>query len=375
MQELEFKQWLELRSDNQASIGSRLSNCRTVEKFYGDLDELFEKDGLENLLGELSYTKEDERLDRKQKHEIPIKGNIYNGTASYRSAVNLYIKFLQGESLPPIQKASLKNPVGQNNSVKTSKTAWPKWETFSDGDSLRLMKVLSKYVKFLSPEIVKAIVDDNEKNRNEFCEILRERSINPELYFWDKSSCCFPGIRRASGSLEVASLRKKANLSNIEDALVLDDNDYPKQLWSFVFRGTYFNKFGPEGYSLALLVDHKKARNRMPNEFNFEKEHPFEKPFYGLYTCASNSVFIPEGLVSLKEFDSRIRNLLFRRALGLYGSFCRLVPPCATLMKCAEDDWNLENFEWTSPVGGLKNVKSFLNFRKEKWKTLLGKIL
>lgn len=44
-------------------------------------------------------------------------------------------------------------------------------------------------------------------------------------------------------------------------------------------------------------------------------------------------------------------------------------------MKCAEDDWNLENFEWTSHVGNLENVESFSNFRKEKWKTLRGETL
>ena len=27
----------------------------------------------------------------------------------------------------------------------------------------------------------------------------------------------------------------------------------------------------------------------MPDEFDFEKEHPFEKPFYGLYTCETIS--------------------------------------------------------------------------------------
>lgn len=375
MQELEFKEWLNLHSDNKASVNSRISNCRTVEKFYGNLDELFERDRLEGLLKEFLYTKEDERENLKQKHRIPIDGNIYNGTASYRTAINLYVKFRNGEPSPSPRKMS--PGIQQTNSllIKTGKRKWPKWENVNEQESLQLVKVLSRYVKFLSPEIVEAVVEDNEKNRDVFREILRERNINPGLYFWDKSSCCFPGIRRACGSLEVASLRKKADLPVLEDALALDDNDFPKQLWSFAFRGTSFNKQGPEGYSLGHLVDHKKSKNRMPDEFDFEKDRPFEKPFYGLYTCASNSVFMPEGLISVKEFNFKIRNLLFRRAFALYGSFCNLVPPCATSKKCLDAEWKLENFEWASPVGTLENMEKFLEFRKEKLDALRLKSL
>lgn len=41
----------------------------------------------------LTYTKDDERLNRPARHKIPIDGNIYTGTATYKAAVSLYKQF------------------------------------------------------------------------------------------------------------------------------------------------------------------------------------------------------------------------------------------------------------------------------------------
>ena len=374
MQENEFEKWLASGLNTQPSISSTISNCHRVEKHYGNLDDLLKKNGLENLLEEFKYTREDEKENKKQKHRIPINGNIYNVTASLRNAINQYGKFLKGEPSSSSRGRSMCSFNATCASThKAVKRSWPKWESVKECESLQFAKVLSKYIKFLSPEVVKAIVDDNKKIGEEFCKILENKNIDPKLYFWEKSSCCFPGIRRAAGSAEVAALRKRVNLPNIEDAICLDDNDFPKQIWSFVFRGTYFNKSGPEGYSLAHLVDHKKNRNRMPDEFDFEKGKSYQKPFYGLYTCASNSVFMPESLILIKEFDPKIRNLLFRRAFDLYGSFCNLVPPYVAAKECCDVEWGLDNFEWSPPVGTLENVRSFLEFRKERLEILFYK--
>ena len=48
--------------------------------------------------------------------------------------------------------------------------------------------------------------------------------------------------------------RKRAKSSEAPpQCLSLDDNDYPKHLWSFVFTGRPFRKRGPAGYQLAHL--------------------------------------------------------------------------------------------------------------------------
>ena len=109
-------------------------------------------------------------------------------------------------------------------------------------------------------------------------------------------------------------------------ALALDDNDYPKQIWSFLFRGKKFSKFGPEGYSLAHLADHKEYNNRFAQDFEVAELESRNRFLYGLYTCPTNTVYIPSSLIKPTDFAGTIRGLLMRRAEDLYGGFCNLLP-------------------------------------------------
>ena len=108
----------------------------------------------------------------------------------------------------------------------------------------------------------------------------------------------------------------------------------------------------------------------MPEEFIFDNNHFFVKPFYGLYTCATNSVFIPNSLMKPTDFNASIRGLLFRKAESLYGDFCNLVPPYIKLKENVDEKWNIENFEWSEPVGTIDNIEAFLSFRRNKLSVL-----
>lgn len=192
------------------------------------------------------------------------------------------------------------------------------------------------------------------------------------MYIWEKNSCCFPGVRRYAGSSEIAAHRKRMEITSIEDALALDDNDYPKQIWSFIFRDKPFGKFGPFCYSLAHLIDHKKDKNRMTEEFVFTDDQEFKKPFYGLYTCASNSVYIPNNLMKPTDFNGAIRSLLVRKAEALYGKFCNLVPTYVKTKNLYDSKWDIENFEWAEPVGSLENLDDFFAFRSKRMNGIFG---
>lgn len=90
----EFRIWLiEKLEQSESTANSRVANIRTVERHYGDLDELFQKGKAQNLLDDLSYSKEDERNGLPQKHMIPTHGNIYNVSATWKQAVKKYIEF------------------------------------------------------------------------------------------------------------------------------------------------------------------------------------------------------------------------------------------------------------------------------------------
>ena len=149
----------------------------------------------------------------------------------------------------------------------------------------------------------------------------------------------------------------------IPDALRLDDNSFPKHIWSFIFRGKVFQNFGPDGYSLAHLADHKEYKNRRDEEFESFGITP--EKLYGLYSCASNTVFTPTNLLRLTDFNAEARLLLLQRAQSLYGAFCNLLPPAFKLKAQVSTEWHLDKFDWADPVGEEASLDEFFSFRSE----------
>lgn len=90
MNKIDFEIWLERQGYNSGTINSRISNCIRVEEYEGDLDFHYQNDSLEGLLSKLRYSEDDKRKGNKQRHSIPINGDIRNGTATFKSAITLY---------------------------------------------------------------------------------------------------------------------------------------------------------------------------------------------------------------------------------------------------------------------------------------------
>jgi len=94
MQTAQFKNWLwDVAGLSGRTIGARLSNCKRLEHYEGDLDEHFDADGMAHLLARLVYTRTDERNSAPTRHRIPIYGNRRTGTATLKSAAVLYRDF------------------------------------------------------------------------------------------------------------------------------------------------------------------------------------------------------------------------------------------------------------------------------------------
>lgn len=96
----DFELWLERHYKTPAgkpmdrrSIQSRISNCRHVAEYEGNLDDHYERDQMEGLLLKLEYGRKEQKRGLKARHRIPIDGDPYTGTATLKSAVNLYAKF------------------------------------------------------------------------------------------------------------------------------------------------------------------------------------------------------------------------------------------------------------------------------------------
>lgn len=349
---------------------SRLANCKRVEQYEGDLDSHFAMDRGLSLIGKLSYSKDDERNNRKPKHKVLIKGDYYTGTATLKQAAKLYFEYKSGSN--PLKDIFCTGPIIR----KTNKKDWPIWEHPSDDELYEIIKLTARYIKFLHPDIIREIVIDNKTYQSEWRRHLLKNNVNPEIYLWENSPCAFPGVRRYAGSKEIAYFRKHTELSRdeISGAIKLDDNDFPKQIWSFIFRGNKFQKNGPDNYSLAHLADHKEYKNRLSSEFLVNSTNQSHE-LYGLFTCPTNTAFIPSSLLRPTDFSAAIRKLLISKAYSLYGHFCNILPPWIKLHSFSSDKWDHANFQWSDPVGHIDNIKLFLDFRNKTMKSIFNNLM
>ena len=229
-------------------------------------------------------------------------------------------------------------------------------------------------MRFFDPGIVGAAVGDNRRFGEEWCASLEALGIDPAIYLWEGSPCAFPGVRRYAGSTGIAVFRKRVKSSEAPpQCLSLDDNDYPKHLWSFVFTGRPFRKRGPDGYRLAHLFDHKEYGNRWRDELDTPPGVKGPVLPYGLFTSAANSVYAPGAFLRPTDLSPRLRSLIQRRAQQLYGDVCCLVPPPLAVKPCEDPDWAVDKFRWSAPVGGMERVADFLEFRRERIGELIEK--
>ena len=361
----EFERYLEIRFPGPKKKRSRdnaKSRCNRVERYEGDLDAHYENDEMRDLINRLEYTVEDETYNRPPRHSIPIRGNkkssMREGTASLKDAVKIYRDFRNGNDPGPRSRQS-ESPA-RSTSVKSQKTTpWPSWEQPSGEDLKTLMAITARHIRFLSPAIVAAIVEDNTKHDSEWREAFEARGIDPGIYLWHGSACAFPGIRRHSGNAEIASFKKR-EFDDLLDAIALDDNSYPKQVWAFLFTGKKFANYGPDGYRLAHLLDHKGGK-RFAEEVICPDKTNDSIP--GLYTAASNSAYICDALIDPTDTNATVRRTIQRHAYDLYGSVCELLPPGYEL---TPDDEALElagDLPWANPVGDVGNIETFLEWR------------
>ena len=125
MQQERFKAWLVVERElNAGTIGSRISNCKRVEQFEGDLDAHYDADGLVGLMDCLN--------PRRPEHKIPINGNVYNGTATLKSAVGLYRDFRDAGG---VKADSTETPQArQRSQVRRTRQPGADWPVWADAE-------------------------------------------------------------------------------------------------------------------------------------------------------------------------------------------------------------------------------------------------
>ena len=325
---------------------------------------------MRDLISRLTYTPADRDSHLEPRHSVPINGrkgyqSIYEGTGTLLDAAKKYRDYKNG--IVPEGRAETTSHSRSASTRSTSQRAvWPDWEQPSDEELLMLASATARHIRFLDPAIVEAIALDNEKRASEWSDAMRSLGIDPEDYLWAGSPCAFPGIRRHSGGDEIQAFRTGNRTANF-DALKIDDNSYPKQIWAFTFLGRKFGNYGPSGYRLAHLIDHKGG-DRFAEEITVLEESKHTLP--GLYTSAANSAYVSGMLMDPTDSAFDVRNLILRRAEQLYGSVCNLLPE-GYRVKDGVARWELSRFEWANPVGGVENIEAFLEFREHEIQSLI----
>lgn len=258
-----------------------------------------------------------------------------------------------------------KSPYKNKLPVKGSpKNKWPDWQIPTDEDQLTLARILLPHIKILDPKIVALIVEDNNKNLSIWQEQFQILGIRSDIYLWENSPVAFPGIRRHVGTREIAQFKGDLKYSSSKNAIYLDANSYPKEIWSFSLRNIKYGNTNPYDYSLAHILDHKDYKTRNSNELKgFEKSED-KNLFAGLYTSCANTIYIPTTFLKPTDHNSKIRQILIQLVDKYYGSICNVLPHNLSFnLDDIEDDWRLDNFSPPTVVGNVDNAHNFLVYR------------
>ncbi len=93
MQEAEFRNWIAAKGQPLNTQNTRISDARRLEVHYGDLDELYDKDGFDGLQDELRYSAEDQRAGQPNPAKFEINGDLVKNLIHYRSTLTTYAQF------------------------------------------------------------------------------------------------------------------------------------------------------------------------------------------------------------------------------------------------------------------------------------------
>jgi hypothetical protein len=164
VQEGAFRAFLAESGLSAGTQNTRSSALKRVERAeQTDLDQEFDRDNLEGLIGRYSYSSEDQRTGRPNPSKIDIEPeNLYKFLAFFRSALNSYRKFRGGFSEGDMSAA--------HDTVETEAVAESAGKTFALERDLQT--ALRSDISQLEPGL--QIADGNQEAKVEagFIDIL-----------------------------------------------------------------------------------------------------------------------------------------------------------------------------------------------------------
>ena len=113
---IQFKEWLANTKCYEArTVGSRVANIKALGEYYDILKE-FSIDECQGIMEELRFSKD----DVEPKTSVVIEGNYYNGLATYRYTLKLFVEFLKyiNYTAPGLATASTAKFIGSFEEFK-----------------------------------------------------------------------------------------------------------------------------------------------------------------------------------------------------------------------------------------------------------------
>ncbi|MDX1615229.1 MAG: hypothetical protein R3300_13025 [Candidatus Promineifilaceae bacterium] len=175
--------------------------------------------------------------------------------------------------------------------------------------------ILAQLSYHIHPAVVEQVQEQNLKDYQYFGNLFGDR-IDLSSYLFPGSACVFPGVRRY-----VAGQGKRSQY-NPEYKAIIDDNTFPRHIWSFLSDGkTYSNpnwrQTGLNEFELAHIFTHKESELDLEHNY-FEAIQPNLLP-YSDFTCACNVVLLPKGMVRPTDKSRNIKAAFYMRYVELYG--------------------------------------------------------
>lgn len=253
------------------------------------------------------------------------------------------------------------------------------WPSVITADEEALVRLVVPYVRWLHPDLVARVQEDNARYLEAWQELLQRHAIPADLYVWPGSACVFPGVRRRSGK---ANEKDKSCLSFDPNG-----NRLAHRIWELLGTSTKQFKAERAGYELVHLFPHQ------PNEWQkllaeAETEFPYRLParwreqlgnwqtvlartgLPALFSNPANMCFLPGSLVRPTDNASLLRLVLWQKAIQLYGRNALLPPGMAEPLA----DWlnelpEIVGLEWSKCYhGSIGRIKHLIKERDKKLK-------
>jgi hypothetical protein len=314
----EYDAWLRAQGYDSGTVRSQMHRVGRVEQYVGDLDRHFAHDRLDGVLETLRYSTEDERRGRPNPTRIPINGTLRTNLGSYRNAVALYRKFLDGETIEK-RPSAYGTPAALNSSLgPPHPTARPPLLAAALSVPHEHARTLAEF-GFDGQAALTALIAASRYRTVAQAVASLALFSHPETVVQTGGRAIFPTIRGVPGQYAEVGGR----------ALMFDDNKSPTDafLWANAInrrgRDTQFNHV----YAASADADS--------------------------YTALPNIVMTPAFMAKLTDTSAEVKGLLAWRSYDLYGW-----APAGSATPERPDSYAA--LKWAPPLPAVPDLKSRL---------------